>query len=106
MEKGPLETFRLFVLHKRPLTSDERGELRREFDKVAPVRNFFSKDGSSSSMVSFADTATAVIARQRMNGVSFHDVYLHVRFTKPTTRVLVRGFKESVRHSLFAITRV
>lgn len=101
MEKGGLETFRLFVSHKRPLTADERRQLRHEFEKIAPVTNFFTNDHGTSSTVSFADTPSAVKARERLNGAPFHDLYLHVNYTKPTTRVVVHGFKDTVYRNAY-----
>jgi hypothetical protein len=88
-----LPTFRLFVMHTKPLASEmEQDDLRDLFEALAPVTWFMTKRGSwKNSLITFASTADASRARNALQNVQFRGIPLRIEFARPTTRVLVRG---------------
>jgi hypothetical protein len=93
MDAPLLPTFRLFVMHTRPLTSQkEQDDLRKMFDDQATVTHFKTERGVwKNSLVTFATTTHATKARNALQRAQFRGIPLRIEFARPTTRVLVRG---------------
>jgi hypothetical protein len=82
MDVPLLPTFRLFVMHTKPLTSQkEQDDLRDLFETQAPVTWFMTKRGSwKNSLVTFASTSEVSRARNALQNVQFRGIPLRIEF--------------------------
>ena len=87
-----IPTFRLFVQHRRALSSfQEEKDLRALFELQGKVISFSTKKDWRNSLVSFATIQEAIAARKALDDTRFNGERLKINFTRPTRRVLARG---------------
>src|SRR5689334_8829337 len=87
-------TFRLFVGHRRPLSTTEKQDLRPLFEAHGRVTNIFTKHSWSNSIVSFATTRAATLAKKALHGHTFKGVTLGIQYSRQTRCVSVRGLPQ------------
>jgi hypothetical protein len=95
-----LETFRLYVGHRRSISESEERTLRKTFFSFGTVTDFFTRQHWNNSFVSFTCTRDAVRAKEALDGRTIDGLHLRVAYARPTRNVVIRGLPEGFQRGV------